>query len=109
METALPFEPCTTCVKFAYTWKSNVGDGPVESVSRNSSRALFGLHVHTAHPAAPAPGPDLVNCADCRHLVTYVEYSGDDVEMEGACATSGDEVLHQHLLSHLIDRVPIPG
>jgi hypothetical protein len=107
MTTTLPFEPCEMCVRIALGWRDPGAEGPLYEASRASAQALFGLHLHTAHPGTPAPGPDLVDCEDCRRLVSYVEMSGDDVEIEGACSISGPDVLTQHLLSHFVSQVLI--
>ncbi|GGZ82994.1 hypothetical protein [Streptomyces rubiginosohelvolus] len=99
--------PCAICYRFALGWHAVPGGDPASTVSRGSAAALFGLHVQSAHPETPAPNPDF-ECPDCCHFVSYVERSGDDVEVEGACDVSGATVLEQHLYSHLIHRVPVP-
>ncbi|ATM24511.1 hypothetical protein SMD44_p10012 (plasmid) [Streptomyces alboflavus] len=105
---ALQDKPCPMCFQLALGWHTVLGTDPRSVTSRGSARTLYGLHVQTVHPNTPAPHPDYENCSDCRHFVSYVERSGDDVEVDGACATPGPEVLEQHLYSHLIDRVPVP-
>ncbi|MCX5207555.1 hypothetical protein OG897_39895 [Streptomyces sp. NBC_00237] len=99
--------PCTTCFRHALGWHAVPGDDPVSAMSRSSASALYGLHVQTEHPETPVPHPDY-ECADCLHFVSYVERSGDDVEVDGACQISGPDVLEQHLYSHLIHQVPVP-
>ncbi|MGD6765960.1 hypothetical protein ACOKM5_44265 [Streptomyces sp. BH097] len=100
-------QPCPMCFRLALGWHAVLGTDPLSAVSRSSARTLYGLHVQNTHPDTPAPNPDY-ECADCRHFVNYVERSGDDVEVDGACETSGPEILEQHLYSHLIERVPVP-
>lgn len=99
--------PCTTCFRLALGWHAVPATDPVSTMSRESASALYGLHVQNAHPDVPAPNPDY-ECADCLHFVSYVERSGDDVEVDDACQASGPDVLEQHLYSHLIHRVPVP-
>ncbi|MFI6093536.1 hypothetical protein [Streptomyces sp. NPDC051218] len=89
--------PCTTCFRFALGWHAVPATDPVSTTSRESASALYGLHVQTAHPNVPAPNPDY-ECADCLHFVSYVERSGDDVEvLVGLAPTSTTPGPHQPL------------
>jgi hypothetical protein len=97
---------CTTCIGFAESWRM-VGE-PVTAlarVERESTQALFGLHLASAHVEAEVP-PLAPGCPACRQLDSYVVTHGEDSVAPGGCGETSGQLLRQHLLGHLLPQVP---
>ncbi|MGW4891022.1 hypothetical protein ACWEQL_01960 [Kitasatospora sp. NPDC004240] len=100
-----------TCLEIAADWRrplslaedispAELEANPIALVSRDSVLALYGLHLHTAHPDAVPPVPQLAGCQTCWTLVAYVEEHGSGAAQRGV--TVG-HALRQHLLGHLVE------
>jgi hypothetical protein len=97
---------CTTCIGFAESWRS-VGEPAtaLARVERESTQALFGLHLASAHVDAETP-PLAPDCPTCLQIDSYVATHGEDSVALGGCIETAGQLLRQHLLGHLLPQVP---
>jgi hypothetical protein len=98
---------CEVCTRFAADWRGlGDTDDPLVRVQRESTQALFGVHLASAHAEAESPAP-AADCRGCQDLAEYVAAHGEDSVAPDGCSETAGQLLRQHLLGHLIPHVPL--